>query len=168
MAAYVERFRTNAIDKLALVDSPVSVGPGDGESAPFVKIILAGISLSARNPKAYSDGMMHSIISAPASADTINVLGEKSLKTPVDIGTSMLVQDLFTIDRRPSLKKFDKPTLVVASGQSRLLEAQKQMAAAMPKGSFVAIDHAAHAVFFDQPQAFNLLIDKFVMGDEPI
>ena len=77
VAAYVERFGTNAIDKLALVDSPVSAGPDDvGESAPFVKIILAGISIYARNPKAYSDGMMHSIISAPASADTINVLGE--------------------------------------------------------------------------------------------
>ena len=112
--------------------------------------------------------MMHSIISVPASDATIKALDEKSLKTPVDIGISMLVQDLFTIDRRPTLKKFDKPTLVVVSGQSRLLEAQKQMATALPKGSFVAIDHAAHAVFFDQAAAFNQSLDKFITVDAPI
>jgi non-heme chloroperoxidase len=165
VAAYVERFGTGAIENLAMIDSPVSAGPDDvGEHAPFVKIILAAISGYAMDPKTYSEGMMHSIISTPACAEAFKVLVDKSLNTPVDIGISMLVQDLFTIDRRPALRKFDKPTLIVASDQSRLLDAQKQMAATLAKGSFVVFDHAAHAVFFDQPEKFNLLIHRLISG----
>jgi pimeloyl-ACP methyl ester carboxylesterase len=89
-------------------------------------------------------------------------LDDESLKTPVDVGISMLIQDLFVTDRRAVLKKFDKPTLVVASGQSPLLDVQKQMAATLPHGQFVIVDHAAHALFFDQPDEFNRKLDDFV------
>lgn len=163
VVAYVDRFGTGAVESLALIDSPVSAGPADvTESSPFAKIILQGIGLYSRNPRAYSDGMMHAIISAPASPDIFKHLDDESLKTPVDVGISMLIQDLFVTDRRAVLKKFDKPTLVVASGQSPLLDAQKQMAAMLPHGQFVIVDHAAHALFFDQPVEFNRKLDDFV------
>jgi non-heme chloroperoxidase len=167
VAAYVDRFGTGSIENLALIDSAVSAGPEDvTESSVFVKIILQGISAYAKDPEAYSDAMMHAIISTPTSTETFKVLDNESLKTPADIGVSMLVQDLFTIDRRPTLKKFDKPTLVVASGQSRLLDAQKQMASALPQGKFIVIEHAAHAVFFDQPGEFNQLLHGFISGND--
>jgi non-heme chloroperoxidase len=163
VVAYVDRFGTGAVESLALIDSPVSAGPEDvTESAPFVKIILRGIGLYSRSPRAYSDGMMHAIISAPASPELFKHLDDESLKTPVDIGISMLIQDLFVTDRRPALKKFDKPTLVMASGQSPLLDAQRQMATLLPHGNFVTIDHAAHALFFDQPDEFNQKLADFV------
>jgi non-heme chloroperoxidase len=163
VAAYVDRFGDGAVEALALIDSPVSSGPADvNESAPFVKIILQGIGAYSREPRGYSDGMMHAIISAPSPAELFQRLDDESMKTPVDIGISMLIQDLFVTDRRPALKKFDKPTLVVASSQSPLLDAQKQMAMKLPHGEFVAIDHAAHAVFFDQPDEFNKKLDEFI------
>jgi non-heme chloroperoxidase len=167
VVAYVDRFGTGAVESLALIDSPVSAGPADvTESPQFVKIILQGIGVYSRNPRASSDGMMHAIISAPTSPDIFKHLDDESLTTPVDIGISMLVQDLFVTDRRPALKKFDKPTLVVASGQSPLLDAQKQMAAMLPQGQFVVIDHSAHAVFFDQPDEFNEKLNDFVSATQ--
>lgn len=163
VVAYVDLFGTGAVESLALIDSPVSAGPADvAESPPFVKAILQGIGLYSRDPRTYSDGMMHAIISAPASPEIFKNLDDESLKTPVDIGISMLIQDLFVSDRRPALKKFDKPTLVVASSQSPLLDAQKQMAAMLPHGQFVEIDHSAHALFFDQPDEFNGKLSDFV------
>jgi pimeloyl-ACP methyl ester carboxylesterase len=83
----------------------------------------------------------------------------------------MLTQDLFTTDRRLALKKFDKPTLVVASSKSPLLDAQRRMASALTEGQFIAIDHAAHAVFFDQPDKFNHRLATFVTsiaGDDAL
>jgi non-heme chloroperoxidase len=74
------------------------------------------------------------------------------------------MQDMFTVDRRPALKKFDKPTLVIASAQSQELDAQRQMAAALPQGYFVTVEHAAHAVFFDQPQEFDRLLESLITG----
>jgi len=165
VSAYVEHFGTGALDAIALIDSPVSSGFADVADSPgFVKAILQGIAAYSRNPDAYTDGMMHSIISSPAAPDIFKSLDKEAAKTPADVGISMLIQDLFTTDRRPALKKFDKPTLVVASAESRLLDEQKQMAAVLPHGNFISIQQAAHAVFFDQPDEFNSKLLEFIVG----
>lgn len=167
VAAYVERFGTAALDGLALIDSPVSAGPDEAADSPgFVKVILEGIAAYSRDPRAYSDGMMRAIFTAPVPPQVLTQLVDESMKTPPDIGISMLIQDLFTTDRRPALKKFDKPTLVVASGESRLLDAQRRMAAALPRAQLVVIAKSAHAVFFDQPDEFNQRLEDFVSSVE--
>ena len=165
VAAYVHRFGTTAVDRFVLVDSPVSGGPADFTDKPaLIQAIVGGMAVYAHDPRAFSDGMMHRIISAPTSAPMYARLTQASLLTPTDTGISMQVQDFFTTDRRPTLAAFDKPVLVVASAESPLLEAQKSMAAAVPHGQFVSIEHAAHAMFFDQPDEFNRRLDEFVTG----
>jgi non-heme chloroperoxidase len=163
VSAYVDRFGTGALDELVLVDSPLSSGArGAARSPEFLTIVLRGIALYSRHPRADSRGMMHAIISVPTAPSTIRQLVSESLRTPTDVGISMLVQDLFTVDRRPYLAKFDKPTLVIASGSSPLLEAQKRMAARLTGGRLVIILHAAHAVFFDRPAAFDNALQTFI------
>jgi hypothetical protein len=53
-----------------------------------------------------------------------------SRKTPVNTGLTMLVTDVFATDRRPALAKIGKPTLVIASAESPLLDPQKKMSEA--------------------------------------
>jgi len=167
VAAYVDQYGTDALDSLALVDSSVSSGPESVKENPaFVQTILRYMAIYSRDPRAYSDGFMHAIISAPAPATTFTQLEDEFLRTPSDIGISMQMQDMFTVDRRSALKKFDKPTLVIASSQSGELDAQKQMAAVLPHGRFVVIQHAAHAVFFDQPGLFNSQLESFISAAE--
>lgn len=167
VAAYVNRFGTSEVQGLALIDSPVSAGPDDVTGNPgFIKNILQGIAAYAKDPRDYSDRMMHAIISIPTAQETYARLDDASLRTPTDIGISMLAQDLFTTDRRPTLKKFDKPTLVVASSKSPLLDAQRRMAAALPEGQFITIDHASHAVFFDRPDEFDHRLAAFVTSND--
>ncbi|MFC4528915.1 alpha/beta hydrolase [Dyella halodurans] len=163
VAAYVAQFGTVSVDKLVLVDSPVSAGPADvTESSGMVKQVLQGLGQYARAPEAYSKGMMQAIMQAPPAPLTFDTLTTESLKTPVDTGISMLVSDILTTDRRPSLKKFDKPTLVIASGESLLMDAQKAMAKALPKSQFISVDHARHAVFVDAPDDFNRALMRFI------
>ena len=162
VAAYVDRFGTGAVDGLVLVDSPVSAGPNDIAANPgFMKAIAAGLASYAKDPRGYSDGMMRAIMHAPPAPLSFASLDDESMKTPVDTGISMLTQDLFTTDRRPYLKRFDKPTLVLASGESPLLDAQRQMARELPHATFDAIGHAAHAVFVDQPATFERKLTAF-------
>jgi non-heme chloroperoxidase len=169
VAAYVSRFNADTVDGFALIDSPVSAGPDDVKENPvFVQAVLQHMAVYSRDPGAYADGFMHAIISIPAAAATFRQLDREFTLTPPDIGISMQIQDLFTTDRRPSLKRFNKPTLVVASGKSPLLDAKRQMATALPGGQFAVITDAAHAVFFDQPKEFNRLLETFVTGlDRP-
>ena len=163
VAAYIGQFGTVALDKVALVDSPVSAGPADvTETSGMVKQVLQGLGQYARAPDAYSMGMMQAIMKVPPAPLTFDMLTSESLKTPVDTGVSMLVADMLTTDRRPSLKKFDKPTLVIASGESLLLQAQKAMVQALPNAQFVSMEHARHAVFVDAPADFNRTLLRFI------
>ena len=165
VAAYVDQFGTGTLERVVLVDASVSAGPEAVTADPgFVQTILQHMAIYSRDPKAYADGFMHAIISTPAAATTFTQLEAEFLRTPADTGISMQMQDMFTVDRRPALKKFDRPTLVVASAKSFELDAQQQEATALPQGKFVAVEHAAHALFFDQPEEFDRLVEGFIAG----
>jgi hypothetical protein len=47
--------------------------------------------------------------------------------------------DIFGADRRPALKRIDRPTLVIASGESPLLDVQKEMAERIPGARWVVV-----------------------------
>ena len=167
VAAYVDHFGVAEVDHFVLVDSPVSSGPADiAENPNFVKVILQGLNSYHADPAAYTDGMLHAIITSAPTTETFDQLNREAANTPTDVGISMLVQDVLTVDRRPALKKFAKPTLVVASAESRLLDEQKAMAKKLPAGRFTVIDHAGHAVFFDRPQEFDQRLDDFIRSTD--
>ena len=166
VAAYVGQFGTAGISKLVLVDSTVSDGPAEVSVHPqFVKADLRYMALYSADPDAYSRGFLRAIISAPTTAPVMASLVRGFLKTPPSVAIAMQIEDLFTVDRRPYLKKFDRPTLVVVSDRNPFMTEEKQMADELSHGRFVVIAHAAHAVFFDQPAAFNRALEAFIEGE---
>jgi non-heme chloroperoxidase len=163
VAAYVARYGSARISGFVLVDSPVSGGVDDVRDNPkFVSNVMQRVGAYSSDPHAYVDRLMHAIISAPTAPEVYTKLDDEALKTPSDVGISMLVQDLFTVDRRPSLRKFAEPTLVVASSESPLLDQQRKMLETLPSARLVVIEKAAHAVFFDQPDEFNRDLNAFI------
>jgi len=72
------------------------------------------------------------------------------------------VADLFGVNRTAALKKIDCPTLIIASAKSGELARQQAGAGQIPHSRFEKIEDAAHAVFLDQPERFDELLEKFV------
>ena len=166
VAAYVDRFGTAGISKIVLVDATVSGGPADVSAHPqLVEAVLGHMALYSRDPRAYARGFMLHIISAPIAAPVMARLVAGFMKTPPAVGLAMQMEDLFTVDRWPYLKKFDRPTLVVVSDRNPFMTEEKQMADELSNGRVVVIAHAAHAVFFDQPAAFNRALEAFIAGE---
>jgi len=164
VAAYLGQFGTDALAGVVLVDSSVAAGPAEIELHPeFAKSVLGGIAVYAAHPAEYSVGLLRAVITRPLPESEIDRLAKLSLATPTDIGSGMLVLDMFAVDRRPHLARCDKPALVVASAESPMLEAQRQTAAAL-KARFEAIAGAGHAVFVDQPERFNAVLAEFLAG----
>lgn len=65
----------------------------------------------------------------------------------------MLVADIFGVDRRPVLAKLNKPTLVLASSVSPLLDMQKEMAATIPGSKFAVVEGAGHRFLSMNPRS---------------
>ncbi|WP_158628917.1 alpha/beta fold hydrolase [Dyella choica] len=161
VAAYVQQFGTGSLAGVVFVDSPVSAGTNELDlNKAFSKAILGGLSRYAAQPADYSAGMVRSIFRQPPA--DIDAVIAQAQHTPPAVGTAMLVADIFGADRRPALKKIDRPTLVIASAQSPLLDAQRQMAASIGGARFIAVPNTRHAVFVDDPQAFDAALEQLL------
>jgi pimeloyl-ACP methyl ester carboxylesterase len=163
LAAYVERYGTHDLAGLVLVDAAVSDGT-DGISArpeeTAAQFKMFGVYQA--HQAEYLRGMMAAIISKSQPPGAIDRLVATGMKTPPSIGIGMLVADLFGVNRTAALKKIECPTLIVASAKSDELARQQAGASQIPRARFEKIEDAAHAVFLDQPERFDELLEKFV------
>lgn len=165
VAAFVDQFGSGRLRGIVLVDSTVSAGAKSIEQAPpMAAAQFERLAIYAENPRAYLRGMMQAIITRPIGDAEMNRRVDDAMKTPATIGTAMLVADLFGVDRTPALAKFDRPTLVIAAATSPELDAQKSMAAKLPRGRFEVVANAGHALFIDQPEKFDALLSEFLAG----
>lgn len=170
VAAYVA---SSAVDRdriagYVLVDAAVGAGAADSVSRPEqLTGFLDRLVLYQQNQRAYLHGMFEAIISDPAARTRIDELVDVGMRTPPDLGTSMLMMDFVAYDRRAALDRFDRPTLIVASARSRELEAQRAMAQRIRDAHIDVIEDAAHAVFLDQPKLFRKSLAGFAASLTP-
>jgi non-heme chloroperoxidase len=163
VAAYVEQFGADSIAGFVLVDSPFSSGPAEFKLHPqFSERLFELMAIYSAHPKEYYAGMIKSITKHEISPEQLHQLTTNSEKMSTTSGLAMLVTDLFMVDRRPVLKKLSKPTLIIASAESKELESQREMQRSIPNAQLEVISEAGHAVFIDQPKKFNHLLDMFL------
>jgi non-heme chloroperoxidase len=156
VAAYIQRFGTESLAGIALVDSPVFAGPAEIEAhQEFSKAALSRLEIYDENPEEYSRVMIRGLFAKPHPELNMQHIIDESMKTPTSIGIAMLVADFFGADRRPALAKIDRPVLVIASAQSPQIAQQKETAEAIHGARWVAVEDAAHALFLDQPKRFE-------------
>lgn len=168
VAAYVDRFGTARLAGVVLVDSAVSAGAAGIEEHPAgARQTFERLALYEAHPREYLQGMMQAIFLHPTPPAEQQHRLQAALQMPVSTGIAMLTQDLYGADLRPALKKFDRPTLVIAAASSPEFAVQKAMAGQLAQGKFLSIGNAGHAVFVDQPERFNQALHEFLAGLEP-
>jgi pimeloyl-ACP methyl ester carboxylesterase len=156
VAAYVEQFGTDSIAGFVLVDSPLSSGPAEIKLHPeSSERLFELMAVYSAHPKEYYAGLVKSIIKHEISPEQLHQLTTNSEKMSTTSGLAMLVTDLFTVDRRAVLKKLSKPTLIIASAESKELESQREMQRSIPNAQLEVVSEAGHAVFIDQPKKFK-------------
>jgi len=165
VAAYVDQYGTQRIAGVVLVDSAVASGTAGLKSDPeSAHVFFDRLAVYAAHPREYLQGMMKAIFAKPLAPAELQRRVEVGMKTPVSTGIAMLVMDMYSIDRRAALKKLDKPTLIVAAASSPELAAQKSGAEQVRGATLEIIADAGHAVFVDQPAAFEAALRKFLGG----
>jgi pimeloyl-ACP methyl ester carboxylesterase len=163
IAAYVERYGTQELAGIVLVDAAVSDG-ADGMAARPEKTAaqFKMFAVYQSHQQEYLSGMMQAIISKPPANGAIQRLVSTGMKTPPDIGIAMLIADMFGVNRTSALRKINCPTLIIAASKSDELALQQAAANQIPNARLEKIDDAAHAVFIDQPDRFDELVASFV------
>ena len=163
VSAYAASFNGEGVSGYVLVDAAVGQGAAAAVARPeLLKGLLERLVLYQEHQKEYLQGMMNAIIQSPEGRQRIDEYVQIGLRTPPDLGVSMLMMDFVAYDRRAALAKFNRPTLIIAAAQSGELELQREMSRQIKDAKLEIIDNAGHAVFIDQPQRFRSLLADFV------
>ena len=157
IASYVDQFGTADLAGLVLVDG---IAGSDPEHAPGFLQWVAGFQ---RDRQKATDGFVRFMYMNPAvKADEayLQRVIQASLGTPTNTGAALFL-GMITTDNRPALAKIDKPTLIVVA-RSPWLPFYEDLHKRIAGSQFAVMDNVGHALFVDDAERFNLLLEKFL------
>lgn len=156
VASYVDQFGTKDIAGIVFVDDV----PGADVPPAVYKDLMEFINGFVTDRRKAADPFVRSFFKKPQPEEYLKRVVEASMITPTNTAVTLLVGK-FGTDLRPALKKIDKPTLIVAakSGFLNLIQAIQPQ---IPGSRLEVFDDAGHALFVDDADRFNALLDDFL------
>jgi non-heme chloroperoxidase len=156
VAAYVDQFGTSGLAGIVLVDGIA----GLDLTPEFTKGSIEFLKGMQTNRAEMTDGFVRSMFRKPQSEEYLQKLIKASLATPTDSAIAMGLAG-FTTDNRPALAKINKPTLIVGANKALVPQFQ-EMQKTIPGARFELFDDAGHALFVEDADKFNRLLDEFL------
>jgi non-heme chloroperoxidase len=154
IASYVNQFGTRSLAGIVFVDGIAGIDGG----------IPKGIqefadSLKTDRQKQATD-FVRSMFRKPQSDDYIAKLTKASLQMPTNAAIETFT-GVWASDNRSALPRIDRPTLIVASRNSMLARYQ-EMQKTIPHARLEIFEGVGHALFVDDPDRFNGLLEDFI------
>ena len=150
---YVQMFGASQLAGLVLVDSTVGEDPAAGSGGTFKE------SLRADRDKTLRD-FVHAIFAKPRSEKEIAELTRSAKRLPLENSLALLDYPYDRAHWRRIARAFDKPLLYAVTPQ------YEQQAANLKKNrpatQIEIFRKAGHALFVDEPERFNALLEKFI------
>lgn len=156
IASYVEQFGTSSLAGVVLVDGIA----GGMSPESFMRFITFLDQMQSEREKKTGD-FVRSMFRKPQPEEYLQRLIKASLETPTDTAIALTVSG-FTTDNRPALAKIDKPTLIVTTKGS-FGELYAEMHKSIRGSRLESFDDAGHALFVDDPDKFNGLLEDFLV-----
>ena len=165
IAAYVEQFGTAGVAGIVLVDGFAGADGDPKFTAGMVN--LAAMHLKDR--EAAAGTFVKSMYKNPEVLQDEKYLARikaASLKTPTDAAVALFV-GIVTTDNRKALEKIDKPTLIVTAPNPTLEPLAEDMQKRIAGSKREVFAGAGHALFVDQPERFNSVLEQFLQALAP-
>jgi non-heme chloroperoxidase len=140
---------------LVLVDYPINID-GDVFRSRFISLQVEREEWTRR----FIRGMFRSF----QTNEYLEVMTEAALSTPTNAATIMIANLILMgpTDLRPLLDSLNRPSLFVASSQDGSVAAADEVSRGWPSVRVEVIDGTSHAVFVDQPEEFNRVLEEFL------
>jgi microsomal epoxide hydrolase len=162
LVAYVDQFGCDTVVGLVLVDNDAGSGLDPGSVRPFFQLFE---QLQKDRPAATRNFLRTIFFKRPHSEGYFDRVTRASLRTPTDTAITLLVGMLWT-DLRRALAKITRPTLIVAA-KSPYVSSVEDMQKHVAGSRLEVFENAGHALFVDEPDRFNALVESFLKTLEP-
>lgn len=153
---YVAQSGTGKIAGLVLVDGLA----GDLIDPDTLPGLVRYLGRLQRDRPKMTEAFVRSMFKKPQTEEYLKRVTEMSLQTPTDTGLALFVGSL-TQDNTQTLGKIDKPTLLTITENPFTMKHYQQMHEKIP-GAKIEVFKTGHALFVDEPERFNKLVEDFV------
>jgi non-heme chloroperoxidase len=156
IASYVDQFGTNGISGIVFVDG----APGLEITTETFKGYVQFLNGVETNRQKWTSDFVRSMYRKPQAEEYLQRVIKASLATPADSAVAMGLAGI-TTDNRAALGKIDKPT-VIAWATKEMLPIFQDMQKRIPGAKLEMFDDAGHALFVDDADKFNILLEEFI------
>lgn len=154
--SYVDQFGTATLRGVVLIDGMMGMDPNPQMTAGFMKMLKA----MQVGRAAATEAFVRSMYRKPQPEEYIRRITAASLKTPTNSAVT-LGANMFSGDWRPVLSKLDKPVLFTSA--SPMLKLQGEfLKTKLPSARLEFFEGAGHALFVDEAERFNRLLEEFI------
>lgn len=157
VAAFVDAFGTADLAALVLVDGTAGITAEPKMVTGFMQF-AAGFQTDRQ---ARTAAFVRSMYRTPRDEAYLTRITELSLKTPSATAVALMV-GMMSSDYRPALEKIDKPTILAIAPGGPWDAQYAEMASKIPGARLEKFDGAGHALFVDQAEKFNALIEDLL------
>ncbi len=156
LLTYVDRFGTSSVRALVLVDGIIGEDP-DAKKQALRWLWLKQLQEDRRTA---TEQFVRGMYRRPQPESYLRKIVNASLRTPTGSAVALLTNVFSGRDWRPVLAKLDRPVLYTVTPE---LRAQAELLRArLPQARVEVFQHAGHALFVDEAQRFNRVLEEFL------
>lgn len=154
---YAERFGGDDIRAYVLVDGFA----WDKLDPQFVGAMLNSYRQLQSSRPAFTEKFVRSMYKKPVTEGYIRRLVEASLETPTNSAITMSVSSIARADWRAAIAKLDRPVLIACEAGLKNMAADP-IQSVVPSARVELFEDAGHALFVDDADRFDAVLDDFL------
>ena len=161
VAAYVDQYGTDTLAGIVFVDGWAG-RDYDPNTLPNMFQWVPGFQKDRRK---WTEDLLRSsyMFKKPQPEDYLKRLTEAMLKTPTNSAMAIWLGYIAS-DFRPALARIDKPALIIVAAAGPCGTVCEDMQKRIRGSRLDVVENVGHALFVDEPERFNSLLENFVRG----
>lgn len=161
---YAREFGTDLIRGVVLVDMFLGVDEELGvphPAEPGWRTWIAGLQLDRRN---WTREWVRGLYRSEQSDEYLDAMTQAVLATPTNTAVTLLANLMLMEERdlRPAVDALDRPVLFVASSQPWAVAEAEMVRTRWPEIRVEVFENTGHALFVDNPERFNRVLEAFL------
>lgn len=159
LVKYAEQFGTDNVGGIVMVDGFLS----EKLSTEMFAVISGWMNQLQQDRRKQAEGFVRSMFKKPQSDEYVRSLVDASIQVPADTAALLIYNMIAVSDFSPGLARINRPVLFAYQPESQMSADYLKLKLG-EKLKLERFDGDGHALFVDDPEKFNHVLEEFVEG----
>jgi non-heme chloroperoxidase len=159
LVKYAEQFGTDNVGGIVMVDGFLS----EKLSTEMFAVISGWMNQLQQDRRKQAEGFVRSMFKKPQSDEYVRNLVDASIQVPADTAALLIYNMIAVSDFSPGLARINRPVLFAYQPESQMSADYLKLKLG-DRLKLERFDGDGHALFVDDPEKFNHVLEEFVEG----